>query len=75
MRRVRAAIALATVSGADSSERLGFMWISASHTTSRPHSSAASTCAKDCANASACDCERVDRNSWKMPNSILMPLT
>ena len=31
MRLVRAAIALATVSGADSSERCGFMWISASH--------------------------------------------
>jgi hypothetical protein len=53
MRCVRAAIALATVSGAESSERVGFMWISASHTTSRPQRSAASICAKDCANASA----------------------
>src|SRR5579864_3760617 len=73
MRLVRAAIAAATVSGADNSERVGFIWISASQTTSRPHFSAASIWAKDCANASACDRDLVERNSWKIPNSISGP--
>jgi len=63
MRLVRAAIALATVSGADSSERVGFMWISASHTTSRPQLSAASIWAKEFLNASAWEPVRVVRNS------------
>jgi hypothetical protein len=47
MRWVLAAIALGTVSGADNSDRDGFMWISANHTTSRPQLSAASIWAKD----------------------------
>ena len=63
MRLVRAAIALAMVSGADNSERVGFMWISASHTTSRPHSSAAAICANELAKAAACDGASVDQNS------------
>jgi len=67
---LRAAIALATVSGADINERCGFMWISASHTASRPQSSAASIWAKEFRNASACEAASVDQNSWKMPNSM-----
>src|SRR5215210_1170665 len=70
MRCVRAAIALATVSGAESSERVGFMWISASHTTSKPQPSAAAICANESAKARACDGAPVDQNSWKTPNSI-----
>ena len=70
MREVRAATALATVSGAETSERVGFMWISASQTASRPHSSAASICANEFAKASCCEAAPVDQNSWKMPNSI-----
>ena len=44
MRRVRAAIALAMLSGADNTERRGSKWSSASHITSSPSRSAASTC-------------------------------
>jgi hypothetical protein len=44
MRRVRAAIALAMLSGADNSDRRGSKWSSANHITSSPSRSAASTC-------------------------------
>ena len=63
IRLVRAAIALATINGAVTSARVGFIWISASQTASRPHSSAVAISAKDCANASGCDDARVDQNS------------
>src|SRR5580700_2638861 len=73
MRLVRAAIALATVNGADSSDRVGFMWISASQTTSRPQSSAAAICAKELLNAVACECASVDQILVNIPNSIDAP--
>ena len=60
---VRAATALATISGAVTSARVGFMWISASQIASRPHASAAAISAKESANASSCEPARVDQNS------------
>ena len=74
MRLVRAAMADATVSGAETSARVGFIWISASHTASRPHASAAAICSNNSAKAAGCETDRVDQNSWKMPNSIYITL-
>jgi hypothetical protein len=53
MRFVRAAIALAKVSGAEHTERSGATWISASHMASSPKRSAASTCANEVVKASS----------------------
>src|SRR5581483_7178686 len=72
MRLVRAAIALARVSGAEHTERSGATWISASHIASSPNRSAASTCSNETANASSSLIPAVRWNSWNMPNSKLM---
>src|SRR5579883_1989714 len=74
MRLVRAAMALAMVSGAASTERSGATCSSASHIASSPHSSAASTSAKPSANAAASLWPGARWNSWNMPNSIGRPL-
>ena len=53
MRLVRWAMAAARISGEASTERSGAKCSSASHMASSPQRSAASTCSKDCLNASA----------------------
>jgi hypothetical protein len=69
IRLVRAAIALAILSGADSTERSGAIWISASHIASSPQRSAASTCSNEVANACSSLIPAGRWNSWNMPNS------
>jgi hypothetical protein len=70
IRLVRAAIAAAMVSGAASTERVGAAWSSASHITSRPQRSAASTCSNDWSKAVVWLSPVVQGNSWNMPNSM-----
>ena len=53
-RRVRAAIALATCSDAEMTERLGVKWISPSQTQSMPLDSARAAVSKTSRNACAC---------------------
>src|SRR5579875_1621767 len=67
---VRAAMAVATLSGADSTERCESTYNSANHIASRPQRSAASTSANASANDSASERPALDWNSWNMPNSI-----
>jgi hypothetical protein len=52
IRLVRAAIAVATLSGSDNTNRVGAACSSARHMTSSPQRSAASTCSKERSNAS-----------------------
>jgi hypothetical protein len=73
MRRVRAAMALATLSGADSNERCGSKCNSASHITSSPRRSPASTCSMASSKASLSLLPGSDGNSWNMPNSMTLP--
>src|SRR5579872_421938 len=70
IRLVRAATALATVIGAEITERSGAPCNSASQIASRPHSSAASTSAIAWSKAAASPTPATGGNSWKMPNSI-----
>ena len=70
IRLVRAAIALAMLSGADNSERRGSKCSSASHITSSPSRSAASTWSIASSKASLSDRPGSDGNSWNMPNSM-----
>src|SRR5262245_7895545 len=70
IRRVQVARAAAITSGDDSTERSFWKWISASHTASRPRSSAAFICARDSSNATWSSVPAGDSNSVKRPNSI-----
>src|SRR5438309_588670 len=67
---VRAAMALATIIGADITERSGAPCNSASHTASRPYRSAASTSASAWSNAADSPLSATGGNSMKLPNSI-----
>src|SRR5713226_2022721 len=75
---VRAAIALATIIGADSTERSGAPCNSASHTASRPTRSAVSTSAsawsKAALSAPLAPWLVIGGNSMKLPNSIAADL-
>lgn len=53
-RWVRAAIALATCSDAEITERVGVKWISSSQTQSMPHASARSAISKTSRSAEGC---------------------
>src|SRR5262245_39837976 len=68
-RRVRAATAVATTRGEDSTERPFWKWISASHTESKPSSSAAVTCASDSSKAWA---SLIPGGLW---NSVKIPIS
>src|SRR5712692_5304367 len=72
-RRVQVARAAATTSGDASTERSFWKWISASHTASKPRSSAAFICAIDSSNAAASLIPAGHWNSVNRPNSIPPP--
>src|SRR3984893_3337906 len=74
-RRVRAAMAVAMTSGEDRTERPFWKWISASHTASKPSSSAAVTWASDSSKAWASSIPGGLWNSVKSPTSMLSPET
>ncbi len=72
-RRVQVARAAATTSGEASTERSFWKWISASHTASKPRSSAARIWAIDSSNAAASRIPAGHWNSVNRPNSIPPP--
>src|SRR5262245_1341086 len=69
-RRVRVARAEAITRGEDSTERSFWKWISASHTASKPKSSAACICASDSSKAVDSGMPVGHWNSVKSPVSI-----
>ena len=70
MRLVRIAMALAIGMGDDNTERAGSKWCSASHTESKPDSSAMSIWAIDSWKASCWVIPCLRKNSAKSPKSI-----